>query len=87
MTVEKAIDLLDNLVGMIEDNQGNDYDEALKMAINSLGAWERVIEELSHIDSIHTPDEEYEAGVVDGIHLAVRTIKKRIGETKKGDSE
>jgi len=30
---EKAIDLLDNLLGMIEDNQGNDYDFALKKGL------------------------------------------------------
>ena len=28
-----AIDLLDNLVGMVDDNQGSDYDTALKMGI------------------------------------------------------
>lgn len=33
---EKTIDLLDNLIGMIEDNQSNDYDLALKTAIKSL---------------------------------------------------
>lgn len=33
---EKAIDLLDNLLGMIEDNQGNDYDFALKKGIEAL---------------------------------------------------
>lgn len=33
---EKAIDLLDNLIGMIADNQDNDYDKALKMGIESL---------------------------------------------------
>ncbi len=33
---EKAIDLLDNLIGVIEDNQGNDYDFALKMGIEAL---------------------------------------------------
>ena len=36
MNREKAADLLDNLVGMIEDNQSNDYDEALKLAIKAL---------------------------------------------------
>lgn len=36
MTNEKAIDLLDTLLGMIEDNQGNDYDEAFKMGIKAL---------------------------------------------------
>jgi NADH pyrophosphatase NudC (nudix superfamily) len=33
---EKAIDLLDNMRGMIEDNQGNDYDFALKSGIEAL---------------------------------------------------
>jgi len=33
---EKAIYLLDNLRGMIEDNQGNDYDFALKKGIEAL---------------------------------------------------
>ena len=36
MTRETAIDLLDNLKGMIEDSQGNDYDKAFRMAIESL---------------------------------------------------
>lgn len=36
MTNEQAIDLLDNLIGFVEDNHDNDYDEALKMAIEAL---------------------------------------------------
>ena len=36
MTKEKAIELLDNLIGMIEDNHGADYDTALHMAIKAL---------------------------------------------------
>ena len=36
MTATEAIDLLDNLIGMLEDNHGSDYDAALKMAIKSL---------------------------------------------------
>lgn len=36
MTNEEAIDLLDNLIGMVNDNHDNDYDMALKMGINSL---------------------------------------------------
>jgi hypothetical protein len=36
MTEEKAIDLLDNLIGMIADNQNSDYDTALKMGIKAL---------------------------------------------------
>ena len=38
MDKERAIDLLDNLIGMIEDNQGNDYDTAFRMAIEALKA-------------------------------------------------
>lgn len=36
MTREKAIDLLDNLNGMIEDSRNSDYDTAFKMAIKAL---------------------------------------------------
>ena len=36
MTRETALDLLDNLKGMIEDSQGNDYDKAFRMAIEAL---------------------------------------------------
>ena len=45
---EEAIDLLDNLIGMVEDNHNSDYDKAFKMAIKSLeqepktGHWEWV---------------------------------------------
>ena len=34
----QAIDLLDNLIGMVEDNQENDYDTAFRMAIDALKA-------------------------------------------------
>ena len=36
MTKQEAIDLLDNLIGMIEDNHGSDYDSAIRMAIDAL---------------------------------------------------
>ena len=38
MDKEQAIDLLDNLIGIVEDNQENDYDTALRMAIDALKA-------------------------------------------------
>ena len=41
MDKERAIDLLDNLIGMVEDNQKNDYDGALRMAIEVLRQLER----------------------------------------------
>lgn len=36
MTRIEAIDLLDNLIGMVDDNHDSDYDTALKMAIKAL---------------------------------------------------
>lgn len=36
MTREEAIELLEDLDGVIEDNQGRDYDEAFRMAIEAL---------------------------------------------------
>lgn len=52
---EKTIDLLDNLRGMIEDSQGNDYDFALKKGIEALKR-----ESCEDIMAIHTQglDEE-----------------------------
>ena len=36
MKREEAIELLEDLDGAIEDNQGRDYDEAFRMAIKAL---------------------------------------------------
>lgn len=36
MDRQDAIDLLDNLVGMVDDNHNSDYDTALKMGIQAL---------------------------------------------------
>lgn len=38
MDKQKAVELLDNLLGMVEDTQENDYDTALKMGIEALKA-------------------------------------------------
>ena len=43
MTKQEAIDLLDNLIGMIEDNHGSDYDSAIRMAIDALTEPEIII--------------------------------------------
>lgn len=56
MTNEKAMDLLDNLIGMVSDNHDGDYDEALKMGIKALnkevkqGEW--VEKQVSEIEEI-----------------------------------
>jgi hypothetical protein len=36
MTREEAIDLLDNLIGFVEDSRNSDYDTAFKMGIEAL---------------------------------------------------
>lgn len=36
MTREEAIELLDDVIGFVEDNQGRDYDTAFRMAIEAL---------------------------------------------------
>ena len=46
MSVEKAAGLLDNLVGMIDDDPSSEYDEAIETAIRSLKAWHNVHEVL-----------------------------------------
>jgi len=38
MDRQTAADLLDNLLGMVDDSQGSDYDTALKMGIKALNA-------------------------------------------------
>lgn len=38
MDRKEAADLLDNLIGMVEDSHGADYDTALKMGIEALSA-------------------------------------------------
>lgn len=36
MTKEEAIELLEDVIGFVEDNQGRDYDTAFRMAIEAL---------------------------------------------------
>ena len=52
MDKRTAINLLDNLIGMIDDSQENDYDTALKMGIEALKAWDGGIG-FDHIRDIH----------------------------------
>lgn len=50
MTREEAIELLDNLIGMVEDNHNSDYDTAFKMAIKALEQQDRIIQILDNYD-------------------------------------
>lgn len=52
MEVKEAADLLNNLVGMVEDNHGEDYDTALKMGIEALSANGDMISRQAAIDAL-----------------------------------
>lgn len=60
MTREEAADLLDNLIGMVEDNQESDYDDALKMAIEALRPDGDTISRQAAIDALWKALFEYE---------------------------
>ena len=57
MTNEYASNLLDNLIGMVDDNQDNDYDTALKMGKKALGSQPEDKGEIS--DGYHTFNQLY----------------------------
>ena len=56
MTNEEAIDLLDNLIGIIDDNQENDYDTAFKMAIKALEFLDKIAD--TYGDMLDIPTQE-----------------------------
>ena len=63
MSREEAIDLLDNLIGFIEDNHGSDYDKAFKIAIKAL-------EQENVLDKIRAEIEDvaFDSQEIDGEH-------------------
>ena len=79
MTIEQAIELLNNLIGMVEDNQNNDYDSAFRMAIEALkqpelserSVWFRIGETLVNESKGHISPEE-----------AVEKIRKYLQQMK-----
>ena len=62
MTREEAIDLLDNLIGMIEDNHNSDYDTALKMAIKALEQVDVLQRLRKRISDLYNTDVTYDNG-------------------------
>ena len=87
MDKEQAIDLLDNLIGMIEDNQDNDYDTAFRMAIEALKAQlflegttsdlisrTETVEHLRRVLGATVPITDYDDGFVDGVEFGVSTV-------------
>ena len=87
MTREETIDLLDNLIGMIEDNHNSDYDTAFKMAIKALEQGD-VLQEIWNktyrLHPINRGDNDYANGVYDGmcrvIDIVCNTIDSKIKE-------
>lgn len=68
---EKAIDLLDNLLGMVEDNQDNDYDKALRIGIQAI----KTVEDFENAQIItggrlNGRTYAYKCGLADGIRKA-----------------
>jgi hypothetical protein len=75
MTAQEAIDLLDTLDGMIEDNHNSDYDSAFKMAIEAL---EKQIPK-KVVDMIHRPNGFYGKYQVCGCSNARMQFCQRCG--------
>ena len=82
MTREDAIDLLDNLIGMIEDNHNSDYDKALKMAIKSLEQ-EPILDKIrAEIDKQYDRVHPYNISCADGLEMALEIIDKYKAESE-----
>ena len=56
MSNDQAIDLLDNLIGMVDDNHDSDYDTALKMAIKALEFLDKIAD--TYGDMLDIPTQE-----------------------------
>ena len=85
MTLREAANELKAMKSHIESGFSVVGHDSYYMAIRSLEAWDEVIEELSHIDTVHAPfDEEYEAGAADGVQLSIRTIRKHLQGIEEG---
>ena len=63
MDKQTAIDLLDNLLGMVEDNHESDYDTAIKMGIDAIKALPSVHPE-STMGQLHADDQSTKTDVI-----------------------
>lgn len=71
MTRDEAINLLDNMLGMVQDNHGSDYDKAIHTAIDALEQLppaepERLTDDLKLSESIYQPTKNGSAISADG---------------------
>lgn len=74
MTREEAIDLLDNLIGFVEDNHGSDYDEALKIAIKVIKQEPKLLDTLDFAVDASNGDTNYFVGFRNGLRYAKSLI-------------
>lgn len=77
MNNQEAIDLLDNLIGVISDNQDSDYDGALKLGIKALSAKEDLGKHLSEIYAeIAQNNTDYSCGFRYGYKSAIDDVAR-----------
>ena len=78
--IKSAIEHLDSLLGMIEDNQNTDYDSDFKLAIRSLQAWGEVLQELKT-----EKNKSYENGGFNylGLQRAINVINQHLAEIEE----
>ena len=81
MDKQTAIDLLDNLLGMIEDNHESDYDTAIKMGIDALQSNAPnvlsvldCVERQAAVDAIRAKDDYSNVAVALGLGKAITAI-------------
>lgn len=74
MTIEEAIELLEDLDGAIEDNHGRDYDEAFRMAIESLQSDAVPIQEVKLKDGFKIDEipQDYKPKILGNVEVVVR---------------
>lgn len=79
MTQQEAIEILIDMANTLQLSPKTRHGKAFETAIHSLEAWEKVINELLHIDK-PTDFGGYEDGVYEGVTLAIRTINKHLSK-------
>ena len=88
MTRTEAADLLDNLIGMVEDNQDSDYDEALKMAVKALKSDGDTISRRDAVDALKMDISIIPfAKAREYVQAAIETIYNRLEELPSAQPE
>lgn len=84
--IQKAIDFIHAYMHPVDDSESEKRKLKYRdMAIRSLEAWEKVKEDLSHIEKPEPHNIGYESGVYDGVQLAIRTIDEHLSEVESKD--